>query len=297
MINRILQTVLLSSLGIFFTACLTHQGPEPYFSTPEKATDSLIEALKARDTQKLEMLFGSQYQELLPIDELDKKDVDLFIESYEASHRLDCIEQKSCMLEVGKAAWVFPIPIVRDHEQWIFDVKAGAEIIRFRKIGNNELSAIQAVLAYYDAQMEYVKDDHDSDGVMEYAQKIISSPGKEDGLYYESPMSPLGHLYLDHDMGSYHGYRFKILMAQGESARMGKMSYLKDAKSTEGFALIAWPDRYGQDGVMSFIINQDGIIYEKDMGEKSSQNAEAINVFDPDTSWHKVAHKYAYPDI
>jgi hypothetical protein len=165
--------------------------------------------------------------------------------------------------------------------------------MRIRRIGRNELAAIQVALAYTDAQKEYRQRDWNGDGVMEFARRGLSSPGKRDGLYWASlpgePESPLGAEFAEAKVGQpYHGYLYRILTAQGPDAPGGARTYLKNGRMTEGYALIAWPAKYDDTGVMTFIVNQDGVVYEKSLGANTSAAARAITTFNPDASWSKV---------
>jgi hypothetical protein len=188
-----------------------------------------------------------------------------------------------------------PIPILKRGNGWAFDPRAGADEIRTRRVGRNELDAVQAALAYVDAQNEYAAQDRDSDGRPEFAQRIVSTPGKQDGLYWAAlpgePESPLGPLFAGDAPGSdgYHGYRFHILKAQGPNAPGGARNYVVNGHMTEGFALVAWPARYGETGVKTFIVGRDGQVYEKNLGPKTDAIARAMTRFDPDASWSKVA--------
>ena len=186
--------------------------------------------------------------------------------------------------------WTLPIPIVRRGEAWAFDVRAGIEELRVRRIGRDELAAIKAMYAYYDAQREYAEQDRNGDGVLEYARRFLSQPGKHDGLYWPTPEgetpSPAGPLFNTRDIkDGYYGYRFKILEAQGPAASGGARSYLTRDKLTNGFALVAWPARYGETGVMSFLVNHDGVVYQRNLGTASATVAGAMTRFDPDTNW------------
>ena len=199
------------------------------------------------------------------------------------------------MLTVGKDAWTLPVPLVKTESPagWRFDVKAGEPEIRVRRIGRNELAAEQAALAYADAQLDYADVDRDGDGVLEYAQKFLSSDGQYDGLYWaEQPgdeESPLGRCSATSTpSGDWHGYHYRILTAQGTSARRGAYDYMLGDHMSRGFALVAWPTEYGDTGVMSFMISHDGELFEKDLGPDSEKQAKAMTPFDPDSSWKEV---------
>jgi hypothetical protein len=196
-------------------------------------------------------------------------------------------------LAVGANDWTLPIPIVRTRAGWRFDTRAGAEEIRTRRIGANELAAMQAALAYYDAQKEYALADRNGDGMLEYAQRLISTPGKQDGLYWAAlpgeEESPLGPVFGDDKPGdSYHGYYFRILKRQGPNAPRGAYDYVVKGRMIAGFALVAWPVKYGDTGVMTFLVSHDGQVYEKDLGPGTDAIARAMTRFDPDASWQKV---------
>ena len=197
-------------------------------------------------------------------------------------------------LAVGKEAWVLPVPLAKVDGGWAFDLEAGEPELRARRIGRNELDAVQATLAYVDAQDEYAGMDRDGDGVLEYAQKFVSSDGAQDGLYWEAaegePPSPLGPLFGDDTPeGVWHGYHYRILTAQGPSAPRGAYDYRLGENMSRGFALVAWPARYADSGVMSFIVSHDGEVFEKDLGPDGDKVARAMTVFDPDSSWEEVA--------
>jgi hypothetical protein len=208
------------------------------------------------------------------------------------------------ILHVGNGDWPFPIPVVKKGDHWLFDTMAGKEEILNRRIGRNELNAIQVCLAYVDAQREYVLKDRDGDKLLEYAQKFISREGEKNGLYWEAkegePQSPLGPLiakaagegYAGRKPGGkrnpYHGYYYRILKAQGKNAPGGEYDYMVSGKMIGGFALVAYPAEYGNSGVMTFIVNHDGVVYEKDLGKDTEKIATAMKKFNPDRTWKKV---------
>jgi hypothetical protein len=197
------------------------------------------------------------------------------------------------VLEVGKNHWPLPIPIVKGPAGWAFDTRAGAEELVTRRIGRNELSAMEAALAYHDAQKEYARNERVPGQGLVYAQKFFSSPGKKDGLYWDSaagePPSPLGPAYtLSSPEGGYHGYRYRILTGQGKNASGGAYDYRIKGRMNAGFALIAWPVRYGQTGIMSFMVSHDGVVYQKNLGAGGDAVARKLQRFDPDPSWQAV---------
>jgi hypothetical protein len=201
---------------------------------------------------------------------------------------------------VGKDAWPFPIPVVKSGDSWRFDAKQGAEEILNRRIGRNELSTIQALGAYVDAQREYYLANPAKDKLLQYAQKVVSSKGKRDGLYYPTPAgepaSPLGSLFASATAAGYkagaegkpvpfHGYYYRILKAQGPDAKGGAYGYVARGKMIGGFAMLAYPASYGNSGVMTFIVNHDGAVYQKDMGPNTAALAQKITKFNPDGTW------------
>jgi DUF2950 family protein len=199
------------------------------------------------------------------------------------------------VLSIGKDAWPFPIPLVKEAAGWRFDTAAGKEEILNRRIGRNELDAMQAALAYGDAQREYYAMNPQKDKLLQYAQKFVSTQGKRDGLYFPTkegePRSPLGPLFDKakaagyEQGGGYHGYRYKILKAQGPDAKGGAYDYVVKGKMIGGYALVAWPVNYGNTGVMTFMVNHDGVIYEKNLGPGTAAAAEKITRFNPDKTW------------
>jgi hypothetical protein len=264
------------------------------FTGPEAAAKAFVAALEKNDVQALRAVLGNDWKRFIPTDDVDREDVDSFLAAWRTSHKLLADADNRVHLAVGAEEWTLPIPIVKNGGGWRFDVKAGAEEIRTRRIGQNELSAMQAALAYCDAQKEYALDDRNGDGVLEYAQRLVSSPGRRDGLYWDAGAdeaeSPLGPLFGEDKPGTdYHGYYYRILKAQGRHADGGAYEYRIGGRITSGFALVAWPVRYGDTGVMTFLVNHQGQIYEKNLGPKTDSAARALKVFDPDPSWRKVA--------
>ena len=263
------------------------------FVTPEDAANAFLLSLANDDTEMLGKVLGADYREVLPLDHVDGEDVDRFITAWEKFHTLLPEGDSKMLIAVGENEWTLPIPVVAGTSGWYFDIDEGLERMRIRRIGRNELATMQAVLAYYDAQMEYAEQDRDGNGLLEYAQRFISSPGTRDGLYWEvepgEEPSPLGPLMADHTPGGgYHGYFYKILDAQGEHARGGAYSYLIGDQMRAGFAVIAWPDEYGDSGVMSFMVSHAGIVYEQDLGPDSASIAAAMQLYDPGPGWTPV---------
>jgi len=277
--------------ALLFVAALAAAAPmsaQEIFPTPEAAVEALVDGLACHDDGKVRVVLGPDYRRLMPLDTLSEEDRTDFLAAWSKGHR---IERNGAVARlVLSDGWTLPIPIVRSGEGWVFDVRAGVEELRIRRIGRNELAAIKAMYAYYDAQREYAEQDRDRDGVLEYARRFSSSPGKHDGLYWATPdgepPSPAGPLFDTRDIkDGYHGYRFKILEAQGPAASGGARSYLTRGHLANGFGLVAWPARYGETGVMSFLINHDGVVYEKNLGAASAGIASAMTRFDPDATW------------
>lgn len=277
------------------------------FDSPEGAAAALIGATRDHDTPRLEQILGPGSENVIssgdPI--LDKADRDRFIHACDEKYRVEIQEPGKAVLLVGPEEWPFPIPIVAEGGMWYFDTQSGTEEILNRRIGQNELKAIDTLNAYVDAQREYAAKDRNGDGVMEYAQKIASQPGKRDGLYWQAgpgeEQSPFGPLMADaaqegyHHMGTptvqprpYHGYFYRILKGQGEHAPGGAYGYVVNGRMLFGFSLLAYPADYGSSGIMTFMVNQSGIVYEKDLGQDTGKIAGALEFYDPDQAWHKV---------
>lgn len=265
------------------------------FPTPEKAAQAFVDALGTdhADQTRLTQLLGDKWHRYIPREGVQRSDVDAFLQQYREQHRIEKTSDDKALLSVGRDRWTLPIPMIKVENGWRFDVKAGNAEIRARQIGRNELAAVESVRTYHDAQMDYASVDRDSDGALEYAQKLLSTPGKHDGLYWpdddSGQISPLGPLFGKTIAGEdWHGYHFRILDAQGPSAPGGAYSYLIGDKMNRGFALIAWPAKYNDTGVMSFMISHEGQVFEKDLGPEGEKWARSVTRFDPDDSWNAV---------
>jgi hypothetical protein len=280
------------------------------FATPEEAVAALASAAQAKDQTALTAIFGPDRAKLLTGDPVeDNRALERFAASLEKSHALEKVSEARFTLLVGEDRWPSPIPIVKDGNQWRFDTAAGLEEILNRHIGEDELSAILTCRAYVLAQWEYFTQalGTSHDGLAVYAQKFVSTPGKRDGLYWETPPgakpSPLGSLVAQARAEGYvagqprpasapkrpyHGYYFKILTHQGVHAPGGKFAYVINGNMIAGYALIAYPDKWGSSGIVTFIVNQQGRVYEKNLGPKTAQLAAAIVEYDPDESWKLV---------
>lgn len=273
------------------------------FSSPQEAMQTLVEALQAGDQESLRAILGPESEELLssgdPVS--DKADRERFLKAY--AEKVDLVERGNDRVEVvlGNDNWPFPIPIVKEGESWFFDTKAGKEELLNRRIGRNELNTIEVCQAYVEAQREYASADREQNGVIEYAQKIISDPNKRNGLYWkvaegeiQSPLGPFmasasaeGYKRGDRPI-PYHGYYFRILKGQGSKAPGGAYSYVIHGYMVAGFALVAWPAEYGSSGVTTFVVNRNGIVYEKDLGPKTAQIAAAMTRYNPDETWKRA---------
>ncbi|HTP72541.1 MAG TPA: DUF2950 domain-containing protein [Burkholderiaceae bacterium] len=282
-------------LGCLLASPLAHA--QKTFATPEAGAEALVQALRDNDTQTLQSLFGQNWKRFIPTDNLSKDDVAAFLAAWDRAHRIQNESDTTALLSVGdEPGFVLPIPLTRNAAgQWTFDVVAGNDRLRTARIGRNELAAMQAVLAYYDAQREYATEDRNGNGVREYALKLVSAPGKRDGLYWDSPLdvdeSPLGPLLAKQPPKGpgYWGYHFKILTKQGKDAPGGAYDYIIGGRMRAGFALVAWPVRYGHTGVMTFMVSHAGVVYEKDLGPSTDAIALAMTAFNPDDTWHKAS--------
>ena len=281
------------------------------FASPQEAVKALVEALKAGDTKALTVIFGPGSEDVITSGDpvADKAERERFINSYEQKNRLEEEGSDKVILCVGDDDWPFPVPIVKEDGAWRFDSPEGREELLARRIGRNELSVIQVCLAIVDAQREYALRDRDGDGLPEYAQKFMSDPGKKNGLYWkakegeeESPLGPLvaeaqEQGYSGKKSGGkpipYHGYYYRILKGQGKSAPGGAYDYVVNGKMIGGFGLVAYPAQYGSSGIMTFIVNQDGVVYQKDLGKNTGKTVLAMKLFDPDRTWKKVQEKVA----
>ncbi|MGA8259591.1 MAG: DUF2950 domain-containing protein [Arenicellales bacterium] len=298
--------------GLAAPLAQTEASAQPTFSTPEDAVQALISAAKTGHPKEVSELFGPDGKLLLSGDRVqDTEQLQRFAVNIEAAAQLQK-EGAGYTILVGEAHWPFPIPLVSRDGRWQFDTKAGIEEILNRRIGQDELSAIATCRAYAVAQWEYYTESGgDTQGLAVYAQKFISTPGRHDGLYWETvegeKPSPLGELVADaraegygshnraarpngqpHKPRPFHGYYFKILTAQGPSAPGGKFSYIINGNMLAGYALVAYPSKWGNSGVMTFIINQQGRVYQKNLGSNTDKIAGAMTEYNPDPTWQLV---------
>jgi hypothetical protein len=275
------------------------------FASPEEAVAALKNATASADTNTLSNILGPASEDLQNPDRVQgANELKTFSEALIATNHLVRISDRRFILEIGDDMWPFPVPIVKKDGGWFFDTDAGMEELLSRRVGKNELETIPVMRAYVEAQREYASVDHDGDRVLEYAQRLVSTAEKHDGLYwppqYEGDESPLGPLVAyaqalgytpelreedEAERGPYHGYYFKILARQGKHAPGGKYNYVINGHMIGGFAMVAWPAEYGQSGVMTFIVNQEGRVYQKDLGETTAKIVKKMTTYDPDPSW------------
>jgi len=273
------------------------------FSSPEEAVKAAEAAVKNNDDKELLAIFGPAAKELMfsgdPV--ADKQRRATFVAAYNEKNSL-MTDGENRILIVGKQDWPFPIPLVKKGQSWVFDTEKGKQEILNRRIGENELFTIQACLAIVDAQREYAMKDRDKNSLLEYAQKFVSDPGKKNGLYWDAkagePQSPMGPIMTQIKSEGYqtkagvpvpyHGYYYRILTAQGKDAPGGAYSYLVKGKMIGGFAVVAYPAEYGNSGVMTFIVNHDGKVFQKNLGPNTAATAKAMKEYNPDKTWTGV---------
>jgi DUF2950 family protein len=273
------------------------------YASPEEAGKALVDAMRSDERKQLWHVLGPGASKLIrsgdPVQ--DDQAREAFIAAYDKSVKFERSGEDKATLLVGPDDFPFPYPLVKNGSRWQFDAKRGDEQVLDRRIGRNELSAIKVCLAYVDAQREYATLDRNANGLLEYAQKLTSTPGQHDGLFWESkegePPSPLGPLvasarsqgYVQHDALSapYHGYYYKILTGQGKDAPGGAYDYVVGGKMIGGFGLVAYPARWGNSGVMTFMVNYDGVVYETNLGKDTQAIASKMTLFNPDPTWKK----------
>ncbi len=298
--------LLAASVLAFPTQAGTIENTNRKFATPEEAVQCLRLATATADTNALRDILGPGAEDLQNPDRVQaRNELMTFSSALTQTNYLVRVSDSRIILELGDDLWPFPVPIVKRDGSWFFDTDAGKDELLSRRIGKNELATLAVMRAYVDGQREYARSDHDGDRVLEYAQRLVSSPGKEDGLYwppqFDGDESPLGPLVayaqaegynpeqredeIEVERGPYHGYLFKILTAQGKHAPGGKYKYVINGNMIGGFGLVAWPADYGGSGIMTFIVNQEGRVYQKDLGPKTSKLASKMKAYDPDATW------------
>ena len=264
---------------------------------------ALVDALRAEKQDALQTVLGPGSEKLLSSGDKysDAAERQKFLAAYNEQHKLVPTQPDHMILQIGKDDWPFPIPLVQQDGKWRFDTAAGRAEILYRRIGRNELNAIQACLAFVDAQQDYAEKERAGGGNAAYAQRIVSRPGKKDGLYWPAKageeQSPLGELAARASAEGYrggaqrtpyHGYYYKVLTRQGPNAAGGELDYIVRGNMIGGFALVAYPAEYGNSGVMTFVVNHQGTVFEKDLGVDTARIAGGMTAFDPDASWRKV---------
>ena len=293
--------LLLVLLGASAVDAQEHRG----FASADEAVTALIAALESDDLAQLGLLFGPGSEAVVSSGDsvADNTARENFVVSYKTQHSLVEEGDGTLILQVGDDDWPLPIPLVKRDAQWYFDGAAGVEELTYRRIGRNELGAIAVCRGFVDAQLEYAAQGHDGNEPGIFAAKLLSDPGQQNGLYWETaegePLSPAGpalaaaaeegyRAAIGGKRTAYHGYYYRMLFAQGANAEGGAIEYFVDGYLTQGVALLAWPASYRSSGVKSFVINQDGLVYEKDLGDDTNAAADSIRVFDPDDSWSVV---------
>jgi hypothetical protein len=296
--------LFLVALGSTRVALGATASTQQRFASPEAGVQALIEAARASDTKALIQILGPEARPLIESGDpvADRQGRERFVKAYEEAHTLVQSGDTRVVLQIGTDAWPLPIPLVKSSAGWRFDTPAGKEEMLNRRIGRNELDVIQVCLAYVDAQREYYMRNPQGDALLQYAQKFVSARGKRDGLYWESnsdePPSPLGPVVAQARREGYkggggrpvpyHGYYYKLLTRQGPNAPDGAYDYVVRGKMIGGFALVAYPAQYGSSGIMTFMVNHDGVVYQKDLGPTTASRAQSMTMFDPDKTWKKI---------
>jgi hypothetical protein len=291
-------------LGLALPACAA-AGEEQTFNSANEAVSALVTAAQNSDTNAIHLIFGPAGRELISPDVVQAtEEFQMFKERLTEKTQLITNSDSKATLELGTDGWPFPIPLVKQGGHWHFDSAAGKEEIFARRIGRDEMGAIDVCNAYVEAQREYASQDRMGDGVLAYAQFLRSTPGTHDGLFWPTnqpggELSPLGPLIaqacvegyhraakmLSDEQAPYHGYYFEILTSQGKHAPGGKFKYLINGRMIAGFALVAWPAEWADTGVMTFVVNQQGKVYQKNLGSKTAKTAKAMTLYDPDDAW------------
>jgi hypothetical protein len=306
-IRQRVRLTLHTALALTFVCAVASSvalAQQKSFSSAEEAVEAAVTAARNNNEKEMVAIFGAGAKGLLfsadPV--ADKQRREEFLAAYAESHRL-VTEGQDTILLVGKQEWPLPIPLVRRNNVWVFDTEKGKEEILNRRIGENELYTIQTLLAVVDAQREYAMEDRDRDGLLEYAQKFVSDPGKKNGLYWEAKpgerQSPLGPIMArarsegykgqaSTTAPPYHGYHYRMLTAQGKNAPGGAYSYLVKGKMIGGFAVVAYPAEYGNSGVMTFVVNHDGKVFQKDLGKNTVATGKSLKEYNVDSTWSEV---------
>ena len=303
--KRLLATLPSFAVAMTVAAWASIACAQQNYKSPEAAVDALVATAKSDDMKAALVVLGRDGEDIISSGDKVSDDAvrQRFIASYDAKHQIAMEGGNKAILIIGDNDYPFPIPLEKNKDgTWSFDTQAGREEILARRIGHNELDAIQTVLAYVDAQDEYASKDRGAGaGVGVYAQRFISEPDKKDGLYWPTAQgeeqSPLGELFAEasrqgyragEGRSPYHGYYYKILTKQGPAATGGAVDYVVRGKMIGGYALVAYPAEYRNSGVMTFIVNHDGTVFQKDLGPDTAKIAEAMTSFNPDKTWSKV---------
>jgi hypothetical protein len=300
--------IALCAAVVVAYGCTKHEAAQTpsaaTFDTPDAAVDALIAALEKHDKGDLQHVLGLKNPDLVDSGDAvaDSSAREAFLERYRAHHELVAGGPNDMVLQVGEDDWPLPIPLVRDNGRWRFDGEAGADELIFRRIGRNELRTIDVMRGFVEAQEEYASAGHDGAPAGIYARRLRSSAGKHDGLYWEvaagetpSPAGPFLAAAADegYTTGSqrkpYHGYVYRMLLSQGPNANGGARDYIVNGKLSGGVALLAYPDDYGNSGVMTFMVDQDGVVWQRDLGEDTKRLAATILSFNPDDTWVPIA--------
>jgi len=302
--SRSKRLLRLTAAAMFFFASASVALAQQDYKTPQQAADTLAAAVKSGDPKAILAVLGPDGEDIISSGDkvADEKARQRFVESYDAKHQITMEGEHKAILIIGDNDYPFPIPLERVKSGlWSFDTQEGRNEILYRRIGHNERDAIQTCLAYVDAQNDYADKDRTGAGAGVYAQRFISEPDKKNGLYWPSSQggdeSPLGELYAKasregyhagEGRSPYHGYYYRILKKQGPAATGGAADYVVNGKMIGGFALVAYPAEYRNSGVMTFIVNHAGTVFEKDLGPDTAKIAEAMTSFDPGPGWKKV---------
>ena len=303
--------LVAAALVVGFTAGAVAQQPTPQpaqqsatatklqgFPTADAAAEALTKAVRDNDQKTMASLWGADWRDFVPGTDNDvQQRRAAYLAAWDESHKLVMSGDAKAVIEVGKNGWTMPVPLVKDGSEWRFDFNAGLKEMALRRIGHDEAAVVQTLLAIVDAQSDYVAMDPMNVGVGAYARRLLSSPGKKDGLYWDAkagePQSPLGPAVAKaqadgQSPDGHYGYYFRLLYSQGAAAPGGARKYVVNGPMIGGYGVIAWPVHYGITGVMTFMVDQDGVVYQQDLGPQTAQKAGVIASFDPDKGWVKA---------